>query len=67
MLISLSLQVQPGGVVTDPSVHEEVIERMTSEIEKRGFTCQGVMASPIAGAVSSNKEFLAHFQREDCK
>lgn len=53
--------------MTDPSVHKEVIERVTSEIEKRGFTCQGVMASPIAGAVSSNKEFLAHFQREDCK
>ena len=47
----------------DPVVHEEVIGRVTSEIEKRGFSCQGVIASPIAGAVSSNKEFLAYFQR----
>ena len=57
------IQVQPGGVVSDPSVHTEVNEKVTARIEGHGFACQGVIPSPIAGAVSNNKEFLAYFER----
>lgn len=60
----LVTQVQKGGVVTDPTVHEEVITKVTVGIESMGFACQGVIPSPIQGAVSSNREFLAHFRRK---
>ena len=55
--------MQTGGIVRDPAVHEEVIARVRGGIEAAGFRCEGLMASPVPGAVGGNKEFLAHFIR----
>ncbi len=49
----------------DPAVHEEVIARVRGGIEAAGFRCEGVIASPVPGAVGGNKEFLAHFVRTE--
>ena len=51
-----------GGIVKDPKVHEEVLERVTQGIINFGFKLVGTTESPITGA-SGNKEFLAYFER----
>ena len=51
-----------GGIVKDPKVHQEVIERVTQGIKAYGFEVIGVIESPIVGA-KGNKEFLAYFRR----
>ncbi|MCL4380117.1 TlyA family RNA methyltransferase [Candidatus Dependentiae bacterium] len=55
-------QVGRGGIIRDPVVHAEVVERLTAGIAAYGFTCHGVIESPILGG-SGNKEFLAYFTR----
>ena len=52
--------VGKGGIITDPAIHERVINQVTSGIEAAGFTLLGVTESPITGS-SGNKEFLAYF------
>ena len=54
-----------GGVVRDARVHEEVVQAVCSGIEAMGFEAKGVMESPIRGATSGNKEFVAYFLRQD--
>ncbi|KAG2498021.1 hypothetical protein HYH03_004279 [Edaphochlamys debaryana] len=56
-------QVGPGGLVKDPKVHAEVIERITTGIAAHGYELLGVTESPIKGDRSGNTEFLAHFLR----
>jgi 23S rRNA (cytidine1920-2'-O)/16S rRNA (cytidine1409-2'-O)-methyltransferase len=51
--------VGSGGIVRDAAVHERVIKHVVAGIESYGFTCKGVIESPITGA-SGNKEFLAY-------
>ena len=51
-----------GGIVTNPQVHEQVIATVTHDICNRGFTCVGVIPSPILGT-QGNKEFIAYFER----
>ncbi len=66
MMLLLStniLQVASGGVVRDPKVHKAVIETVCSGIAALGFTSEGHIESPIKGASSGNKEFLAWFQK----
>jgi len=53
-------QVGRGGIITDPAVHQEVVERLSSDIGASGFKRIGVTESPILGG-SGNKEFLAYF------
>ena len=48
------------GVIRDENVHKSVIEAVVTAFENHGFTCHGVIKSPIAGG-SGNTEFLAHF------
>jgi len=57
------LQVASGGVVRDPKVHKEVIETVCTGIAALGFTVEGHIESPIKGASSGNKEFLAMFKK----
>lgn len=52
-----------GGIVKDPAIHKEVIERVTSGVCSHGFELVGVIESPIEGA-TGNKEFLAYFRRK---
>jgi len=51
-----------GGVITSPDVHKKVIKHVVDGIEHYGFSCKGVIESPILGA-TGNKEFLAYFER----
>lgn len=55
-------QVGRGGIIKDDAVHQEVIANVTSGLAARGFTCIGVIESPIEGA-TGNKEFLGYFKR----
>ncbi|MFH1461848.1 MAG: TlyA family RNA methyltransferase [bacterium] len=51
------------GLVKDPKVHEAVIEKIKSGMQEFGFKMIDVIDSPILGATSGNKEFLALFER----
>lgn len=53
-----------GGIIKDPAVHERVIQEVTNGVQAAGFTCIGVIESPIEGA-TGNKEFLGYFRRNN--
>jgi 23S rRNA (cytidine1920-2'-O)/16S rRNA (cytidine1409-2'-O)-methyltransferase len=55
-------QVGKKGVITEDSVHQEVIDRVTAGVAEQGFAFSGIVESPITGA-TGNKEFLAYFQK----
>ena len=55
-------EVGRGGIIKDAKIHAEVIERVKSGIEAHGYSCHGVIESPIEGA-TGNKEFLAYFTK----
>lgn len=57
-------KVGKGGIVRDPAVHEEVIQRITAFCAAQGWPAQGVIPSPILGA-DGNREFLALLRRGD--
>lgn len=48
-----------GGVVRDPLVHLEVLERIATRAGELGYAIRGVVASPILGP-KGNREFLLH-------
>jgi 23S rRNA (cytidine1920-2'-O)/16S rRNA (cytidine1409-2'-O)-methyltransferase len=52
-----------GGLVKDEAVHQRVIEKIKNGLAEFGFTMVQVIESPILGASSGNKEFLALFER----
>ena len=47
------------GVVREPAVHREVLERVVAEASERGLGTRAVIASPILGP-AGNREFLAY-------
>jgi 23S rRNA (cytidine1920-2'-O)/16S rRNA (cytidine1409-2'-O)-methyltransferase len=49
------------GVVRDPAVHREVLERVVEEAQALGLGVKAVIASPILGP-EGNREFLIHLQ-----
>lgn len=55
-------QVGGGGIVRDPLVHQEVIEKIINGVQNHGFQCKGWIESSLKGA-EGNKEFLASFNR----
>ncbi|XP_022881222.1 LOW QUALITY PROTEIN: uncharacterized protein LOC111398516 [Olea europaea var. sylvestris] len=55
-------QVGGRGIVRDPLVHQEVIEKIIRGVQDHEFHCKGWIESPIKGA-EGNKEFLACFSR----
>ncbi|XP_004290116.1 PREDICTED: uncharacterized protein LOC101291775 [Fragaria vesca subsp. vesca] len=55
-------QVGSGGIVRDPLVHQEVLERIIKGVENFGFSSEGWIKSPLKGA-EGNTEFLVHFTR----
>ncbi|XP_024982047.1 uncharacterized protein LOC112518546 [Cynara cardunculus var. scolymus] len=59
-------QVGGGGIVRDPSVHQEVREKIIKGVEDLGFKCNGWIESPLKGA-EGNIEFLACFSRSNEK
>jgi 23S rRNA (cytidine1920-2'-O)/16S rRNA (cytidine1409-2'-O)-methyltransferase len=48
------------GVVRDPAVHREALERVVAGAAARGLGARDVIASPILGP-QGNREFLVHF------
>ena len=49
------------GVVRDPSVHRDVLERVVGEASELGLGARWIIPSPIVGP-EGNREFLVHFQ-----
>lgn len=57
-------RVERGGVVRDPEVHRQVVERIQIFVEKTlNAVWRGVMQSPVEGP-AGNKEFSAWFYKE---
>lgn len=56
-------KVGKNGVVRDPLVHEEVIERILSFNEELGFKTLGIVHSPIQGP-QGNIEYLYWFTKD---
>lgn len=55
-------QVGRGGIVRDPQVHEQVIEKITRAAEQIGLHQVGLVQSPIQGT-EGNIEFLVHLSK----
>ncbi|XP_031373087.1 uncharacterized protein LOC116188089 isoform X2 [Punica granatum] len=55
-------QVGGGGIVRDPQVHQEVLEKIIAGVENFGFSNKGWIESPLKGA-EGNTEFLVCFTR----
>ena len=53
-------QVGKGGVVRDPAVHAEVLERVVIGAEEAGFRARGLVRCVTRGR-TGNREFFAHF------
>jgi 23S rRNA (cytidine1920-2'-O)/16S rRNA (cytidine1409-2'-O)-methyltransferase len=47
------------GVVRDPAIHRQVVERVTAHARSLGLGTRDVIASPITGQ-DGNREFLIH-------
>ena len=58
-------QVGRGGVVRDPAVHAEVVERIrVFGTETLGLRCEGVVPSPLRGP-AGNIEFLSYWRKPE--
>jgi 23S rRNA (cytidine1920-2'-O)/16S rRNA (cytidine1409-2'-O)-methyltransferase len=51
--------VGPGGVVSEPPLHEKAIDKIKAFVEQCELTSKGVVNSPILGP-KGNREFLIH-------
>ncbi len=56
-------QVGKGGVVRDPSLHQQVIDRLSHFFEEAGWIVMGLIPSPLLGP-KGNKEFFVYARRE---
>ncbi|MEE9274970.1 MAG: TlyA family RNA methyltransferase [bacterium] len=54
-------KVGKGGIVRDPALHREVLERVWDGCREKGLGPQGACASPITGA-KGNREFFLHLR-----
>jgi 23S rRNA (cytidine1920-2'-O)/16S rRNA (cytidine1409-2'-O)-methyltransferase len=54
-------EVGKGGLVTDPAVHEAVIDGATRAAAEARFARIAMTPSPITGA-SGNREFFLHLR-----
>jgi 23S rRNA (cytidine1920-2'-O)/16S rRNA (cytidine1409-2'-O)-methyltransferase len=55
-------QVGKGGVVRDPSLHQQVIDRLSCFFEDRGWSVSGHIPSPLLGP-KGNREFFVYLKR----
>lgn len=51
-------QVGRGGLVSDPDLWRQAIERVVDAAAATGLGAKGLVASPLRGASSGNREFL---------
>ena len=56
-----------GGLVRDPVVHAEVIERVAESFERLDFGAVGVARAAVAGRRAGNQEYPLHAVRERTK
>lgn len=56
-------QVGKGGVVRDPSLHQQVIDRLRCFFEDMGWTVLGHIPSPLLGP-KGNREFFVYLERK---
>jgi 23S rRNA (cytidine1920-2'-O)/16S rRNA (cytidine1409-2'-O)-methyltransferase len=57
-------QVGKGGVVRDPAVHRQVLQRILTWATQNSLSPQGLIRSPIKGP-AGNIEFLAWMCKSD--
>lgn len=55
-------EIGKGGIIKNELVHARVVEKVRLGVETYGFTCLGIIESPITGTMG-NKEFFAYFIR----
>ena len=55
-------QVGKGGVVRDPALHQEVLDRLCAFFKELGWKVEGQIPSPVLGP-KGNKEFLVYLTR----
>jgi 23S rRNA (cytidine1920-2'-O)/16S rRNA (cytidine1409-2'-O)-methyltransferase len=53
--------VERGGIVSDPAVHQRVLAEIAAAAAKVGLAPAGMIESPITGA-EGNREFLLHLR-----
>lgn len=53
-------QVGKGGIVRDPNLHVEILERVLEEADKMQLRVQGVMKTSVRGQ-KGNREFFVHW------
>jgi 23S rRNA (cytidine1920-2'-O)/16S rRNA (cytidine1409-2'-O)-methyltransferase len=58
-------KVGKRGVIRDPAVHREVLERMRALAGELGLAVRGLTASPLLGPMG-NREFLLYLTRGGC-
>jgi 23S rRNA (cytidine1920-2'-O)/16S rRNA (cytidine1409-2'-O)-methyltransferase len=56
-------QVGKGGVVRDPTLHQQVIDRLSGFFQDMGWTVSGHIPSPLLGP-KGNKEFFVYLKRQ---
>ncbi len=56
-------EVGKGGVVRDPTLHQKVIERISSYCQEKGLEVLGVIESPLLGP-KGNKEFFIYLKKK---
>jgi 23S rRNA (cytidine1920-2'-O)/16S rRNA (cytidine1409-2'-O)-methyltransferase len=56
--------IGPGGIVTDPDLHQRAIRSVESCVAALGLAVLGVKASQLAGA-EGNQEFFLHARKTD--
>lgn len=56
--------IGPGGIVSDPKLHERAIEAVRVAALELGLSVTGVKASQLAGA-EGNQEFFLHARKTD--
>ena len=54
-------EISRGGLVRSEETHQRVTKAIIEGVVNHGFEFRQLIESPIAGAQSGNKEFLAHF------
>jgi 23S rRNA (cytidine1920-2'-O)/16S rRNA (cytidine1409-2'-O)-methyltransferase len=52
-----------GGIVRDPALWRQALDRVTGAAARHGLAARGLTASPIRGASAGNREFLVWLRR----
>ena len=55
-------QVGRGGLVSDPALWTQAINRIVDAAATHGLGARGIVASPLRGASAGNREFLLWLQ-----